>query len=290
MLPSLMPVVLGAFADADEAVRAAAGFCVGQFAEHLIPDVLAYHQQMMQVLLEQLPATKEGKVQDRIIYALQVYVENMDEQEVLPYLAPTCEQLVLLLMSAQGAKARIGCVTALSSAAVVAKRQFAPFAPKVLGLLKTAMEQTADQHLELRAVATECAGSVARAIGQDFGPYLETFCQLVLAGQELDFAELQEASFHFFMHLAAAMEAGFAPLLPDVVKLCIDAVEEDVLVPVEVSADPLDGMDSDEDAEDLARARELAIPAGALERQIAAAGCLREMAVSCPAAFLPHLG
>merc|ERR1719409_1200238 len=78
------------------------------------------------------------------------------------------------------------------------------------------------------------------------------------------------------------MEAGFAPLLPNVVKLCVDAVEEDVLVPVGASGtDPLDGMDSDEDAEDLARARELAVPAGALERQIAAAGCLREMAASC---------
>ena len=35
--------------------------------------------------------------------------------------------------------------------------------PQVLGLLKSAMEQTADQHLELRAVATECAGAVAKA-------------------------------------------------------------------------------------------------------------------------------
>ena len=129
-------------------------------------------------------------------------------------------------------------------------------------------------------MATECAGSVARAIGQDFGPYLETFCQLVLAGQELDYAELQEASFHFFMHLAAAMEAGFAPLLPNVVKLCVDAVEEDVLVPVGASGtDPLDGMDSDEDAEDLARARELAIPVRGAQGPIISTRYLRIFAV-----------
>ena len=47
-------------------------------------EVLRYHAETMGVLLEQLGATKEGKVNERICYALQVYVESMDEEEVQP--------------------------------------------------------------------------------------------------------------------------------------------------------------------------------------------------------------
>ena len=57
-----MPVVLGAFRDADEAVRAAAGFCAGQFAEFLIPDVLGYHQQMMQARHRPLLRCKRASI------------------------------------------------------------------------------------------------------------------------------------------------------------------------------------------------------------------------------------
>lgn len=306
MLGTLLPSVLPAFSDPDPGVRMAAGFCVGQFAEFLQPEILLHADQTITALVAQIDELMPGELRceetaqthvvDRMCYALQVYVESMDEEDVRPYLEGVARRFELRLVSPNSSKkAMTSAILGLTACAQSAKRSFAPLALRVLTAMRRAMEQSADEWLEVRAAATDCVGVIVAAISpEEFAAassacgQLEGFCILVLQGMALDEPELREMSFRFFANLATAMKAGFHRMLEQVFKLCMETLEgrtcRDICDSVK---DPYAGLDPEEDAEDARRMREMRVPAGLLNEQLAAGHCLRSLVEASGAAFLP---
>lgn len=121
-LGPILHIVLGALRDPEQMVRGAASFALGQFAEHLQPEIVSHYESVLPCILNALEdASDEVKVilpegismevhfhhsvflvllmhhlhmqQEKSYYALAAFCENMGE-EILPFVDPLMGKLL----------------------------------------------------------------------------------------------------------------------------------------------------------------------------------------------------
>jgi hypothetical protein len=78
-------------------VRGAASFALGQFAEHLQPEINEYYERVLPCIFTVL-SDPVPEVQEKAFYSLAAFCENLKE-EILPYLAPLMDKLLEALQS-----------------------------------------------------------------------------------------------------------------------------------------------------------------------------------------------
>lgn len=181
-------------------------------------------------------------------------------RSLLPSLVPS-----LVAVLARGSpETQHAALGALASAAVASGPAFAPHAPAVLPALSHFMQATGggagqqQQHpssavasqeaLRLRARATEAAGVVAACLGREgAGPLLNEMVPVMLAGFDLDDAELREYTHGALANVAALLGPGAAPLLPRAVPAALASLAADDGACGESDEDEEDADDDDDD-------------------------------------------
>jgi len=155
-------------------------------------------------------------------------------RSTLPSLVPS-----LVAVLARGSpETQHAALGALASAAVASGPAFAPHAPAVLPALSHFMQATGSssagstsagqEALRLRARATEAAGVVAACLGREgAGPLLNEMVPVMLAGFDLDDAELREYTHGALANVAALLGPGAAPLLPRAVPAALASLAAD---------------------------------------------------------------
>lgn len=202
-----------------------------------------------------------GRGAAQACYAIEVLLDAMEDEEeeeggaaanggaapgsssgaalvrsLLPQLVPS----LVAVLSRGAPETQHAALGALASAAVASGPAFAPHAPAVLPALSHFMQATGgaggsaaaaaagQEALRLRARATEAAGVVAACLGREgAAPLLNEMVPVMLAGFDLDDAELREYTHGALANVAALLGPGAAPLLPRAVPAALASLAAD---------------------------------------------------------------
>ncbi|KAI9071084.1 hypothetical protein K1719_046949 [Acacia pycnantha] len=281
---------LGSF---QKMVRGAASFALGQFAEHLQPEIVSHYESVLPCILNALEDASD-EVKEKSYYALAAFCENMGE-EILPFLDPLMERLLAALQNS-ARNLQETCMSAIGSIASAAEQAFIPYAERVLELMKNFMVLTNDEDLRARARATELVGIVAMSVGKTrMEPILPSYIEAAISGFGLEFSELREYTHGFFSNVAEILDDSFAQYLPHVVPLAFSSCNLDDGSAVDIddsddeNANGFGGVSSDDEAHDEPRARNISIRTGVLDEKAAATQALGLFAQHSKSAYAPYL-
>ncbi|KAG6541698.1 hypothetical protein Mapa_016963 [Marchantia paleacea] len=295
-LVGVLNLVLEALKDSEQLVRGAASFALGQFAEHLQPEIVEHYERVLPCIFNVL-SDPVPEVQEKAYYALAAFCENLKE-EILPYLGQLMERLLEALQSHRR-DLQETCMSAIGSAAAAAESSFIPYTERVLQILQNFMISTKDEDLPVRARATELVGIVGLAVGKGvIEPVLPNFIEAAIAGFTLDFSELREYSHGFFSNVAEILEEGLVPYLPRLVPLALAScnLDDGTALDFDDSGDEADmsnglgGLSSDDENEsDNKRVRNISVRTGVLDEKAAATQALGLFALHTKKAFMPYM-
>lgn len=221
--------------DPNAPVRNGALFALGQFSEHLQPDISKYADEVLPLLFEflhQLVAQirssgEEPKHFDRMFYALETYCENLDDA-IVPHLPVLMERLFETLSPTNSVHLRELALSAVSSTASAAKQNMLPYFEQIIKGLQTYLVLTEDEDIvALQPQAIDTLATIARTIGREnFLPL--TSDTMAFALNVLDAAEepeLRRSLYNLLASLAEVVNAEMGPVLPKIVERMLDSVK-----------------------------------------------------------------
>lgn len=234
-LSQLLDCIKVGIVDQNSVVRNAALFALGQFSEHLQPDISKFANEVLPILFEflhqlcgQLRAGgAEPKHIDRMFYALETYTENL-EDAIVPHLPVLMERLFEALNPKNSVHLRELALSTVSSTALAAKENMLPYFDTIIkGLQMYLVETTDEDTLALRPQAIDTLASMARTIGKaNFLPLANdtmTFSLSLLA--TASDPELRSSLYNLLAALAEVVNAEMAPVLPQIVTRMLDTVK-----------------------------------------------------------------
>ncbi|XP_018320441.1 importin-4 isoform X2 [Agrilus planipennis] len=242
-------------------VRNAALFALGQFAEHLQPEISKYASELLPVLfqyLSQIYAHMENDKTEppslnRMFYALETFCENLDDG-LLPYLPTLMERMLTALnpnhWSMQLKKTAFETVSAAASAA---KEGMLPYFPKLLEIINVYLSVDADNdNYHLRSEALECLATLAQSIGnENFKPLAaETMKLGMQILEKSDDPDTRRSVYMLFASLASVMKEELSPILPQVVEQMINTIQSSEGIETHYADDEKDGADIYDDLSD----------------------------------------
>ncbi|KAG0485277.1 hypothetical protein HPP92_009356 [Vanilla planifolia] len=291
-LGNALHIVLAALKDHEQMVKGAASFALGQFAEHLQPEILSHSTAVLPCIRDALDDASE-EVKEKSYYALAAFCEDMGE-EILPYLDPLMGKLVATVQSGPR-NMQETCMSAIGSIAVAAEKAFIPYAEKILNLMKNFMVLTADEDLRSRTRATELVGIVALAVGRHrMEPILQPYIQEAISGFALDYSELREYTHGFFSNMAELLGDGFSQYLSHVIPLAFSSCYLDDGSAIDIDdSDSIDngfgGVSSDDDTFDEPRVRNISVRTGLLDEKASATHAIGLFALHTKKSFAPYV-
>lgn len=128
--------------DSSPIVRNAALYALGQFSEHLQPEISQYSSELLPVLFEYLNQVclyikqekKEPHAIGRMFYALEMFCENLHES-ILPYLPKLMERLLNILNADTSANVKEFTLSAVGAAACASKEHMLPYFATIINIL-----------------------------------------------------------------------------------------------------------------------------------------------------------
>ncbi|KAJ8963724.1 hypothetical protein NQ317_011346 [Molorchus minor] len=261
-LEPFLKCVCSAIHNPNAVVRNAALFALGQFAEHLQPEISKYASELLPVLFEclsqiftQMEIEKEGPTSlDRLFYALETFCENLDEG-LMPYLPALMERLFVALdPNGFSMQLKRVALSTLGSAASAVKEGMLPYFKKIIEVLNLYINSDPNTDLhQLQCYAIESLAVVAQFIGaENFKPLAAESLQLGL--RILDSTEdpdIKKSVYALFAALSIVMKDEIRSALPKIVKEMIESIQSSEGIVTHYEEDDKDEIDvyefSDED-------------------------------------------
>ncbi|KAF7274386.1 importin-4-like [Rhynchophorus ferrugineus] len=217
-------------------VRNAALFALGQFAEHLQPDISHYAAELLPVLFEflgqvmqQMQMKQESPSFDRLFYALETFCENLEDR-LMPYLPTLMERLFAALDPAAGFSFQLKRValSAVGAAATAVKEGIVPYFPRIKELLNIyILVDPNSEKSDVQSYALETLAVVAQFIGpENFKPHAEEYVGIGL--KLLDVTQdpdLKKSIYALFAALSIVVKEDISPILPKVVNAMIESIQ-----------------------------------------------------------------
>nr|CAD7264449.1 unnamed protein product [Timema shepardi] len=215
-------------------VRNAALFALGQFSEHLQPEISHYASELLPVLFDYLSQLcsqlqnngKEPPGVDRMFYALEMFCENLGD-ELLPYLPTLMERIFTALSPTNSVHLRELALSAVGATANAAKEGMVPYFPRVIEYLKTylAHDQT-DETMCLQVQAVDTLGVLARTVGSEtFLPLAKESIQLGLKlVSGTDDPDLRKSVYGLFGSISTVLKEDMSSVLPTIVELMLGSL------------------------------------------------------------------
>uniref|UniRef100_A0A8C5GNY9 Importin 4 n=1 Tax=Gouania willdenowi TaxID=441366 RepID=A0A8C5GNY9_GOUWI len=172
MLSTMLQTVCRNLSDSDQVVRSAALFALGQFSEHLQPEVSKYCSELMPLLLGYLSSLSDMKVGHvtKAFYALENFMENLGE-DIEPYLPTLMDTMLSALNNTDNMKIKVLSVSAIGAIANAAKDLLVPYFPPVIESLKGFLTSQDERLISSVYLPSDTLSVLARTIGKDvFGP------------------------------------------------------------------------------------------------------------------------
>lgn len=315
-LEPLLRCVCAAIDNPQPVVRNAALFALGQFAEHLQPEISQYASELLPVLFEclnkifqQMEAEKKDPPSlDRLFYALESFCENLDG-ELIPYLPVLMERLFTALdpnFSKFSLQLKRVALSTLGSTVSAVKDGILPYFHKIIGILNVYINADPQSNLfELQCYAIEALALVAQFIGPEhFKPLAEGTIQFSMKLlKETEDPDVKKSLYALFAALSIVIKEEFKPILSEVVSSMLESIqssegivthyEEEEKDDLDVYGELSDDEDVEEDiestsSEDSAACR-YSVENAYNEEKEQACLALREICINTGTAFLPYI-
>lgn len=256
MLSSMLQTVCRSLSDNNQVVRSAALFALGQFSEHLQPDVSKFHAELMPLLHGYLSAVNQTKVghMTKAFYALENFLENLGP-EIEPYLPTLMETMLSALNSAENLKLKELAVSAIGAIANAAKEMLVPYFPPIIESLKGFLTDTSEEMRTLQTQALDTLSVLARTVGKEvFSPLAAECVQLGLnLTDAVDDPDLRRCTYSLFSAVSEVSPECLAPHLTPITTVMLLSLRSTEGVTAHLDEDKqfvlLDDDDADEGEE-----------------------------------------
>ncbi|KAJ4925597.1 hypothetical protein JOQ06_018323 [Pogonophryne albipinna] len=254
MLSSVLQTVCQSLSDSNQVVRSASLFALGQFSEHLQPEVSKYCAELMPLLLGYLSSLNQAKVGHvtKAFYALENFMENLGA-DIEPYLPTLMETMLSALNNAESLKIKELAVSAIGAIANAAKELLVPYFPPVIESLKGFLTTTSEEMRSLQTQSLDTLSVLARAIGKDvFSPLAAECVRLGLnLTDTIDDPDLRRCTYSLYSAVSTVSPDCLTPHLPAITTIMLLALKSNEGITAHVEEDKtfvlLDDDDDDDD-------------------------------------------
>lgn len=300
MLSSMLQTVCQSLSDSNQVVRSAGLFALGQFSEHLQPEVSKYSAELMPLLLGYMSALNNSKIGHvtKAFYALENFLENLGS-EIEPYLPTLMETMLTALNTAESLKLKELAVSAIGAIANAAKEMLVPYFTPVIESLKGFLTATTEDMRSLQTQALDTLSVLARTIGKDvFSPLAAECVQLGLnLTDAIDDPDLRRCTYSLFSAVSTVSPDCLTPHLSAITTIILLSLKSTEGVTTHLDEDRqfilLDEEDTDdvtlEDEGDIDRDDGFCVENAYIDEKEDSCDALGEIAFNTGAAFLPFL-
>ncbi|TNN84731.1 Importin-4 [Liparis tanakae] len=254
MLSSMLQTVCQSLSDTNQVVRSASLFALGQFSEHLQPEVSKYCEELMPLLLGYLSSLNQAKVGHvtKAFYALENFMENLGDG-IAPYLPTLMDTMLSALNNAESLKIKELAVSSIGAIANAAKELLVPYFTPVIESLKSFLTATTEEMRSLQAQSLDTLSVLARTIGNDvFRPLAAECVQLGLnLTDTIDDPELRRCTYSLFSAVATVSPDCLTPHLTSITTIMLLALKSTEGIMAHTEEDKtfvlLDDDDDDDD-------------------------------------------
>ncbi|XP_074478181.1 importin-4 isoform X2 [Sebastes fasciatus] len=311
LLASVLQTVCQSLSDSNQVVRSASLFALGQFSEHLQPEVSKYCAELMPLLLGYLSSLNQAKVGHvtKAFYALENFMENLGA-DIEPYLPTLMETMLSALNNAESLKIKELAVSAIGAIANAAKELLVPYFPPVIESLKGFLTTTTEEMRSLQTQSLDTLSVLARTIGKDvFSPLAAECIQLGLnLTDTIDDPDLRRCTYSLYSSVSTVSPECLTPHLTAITTVMLLALKSNEGITAHVEEDKtfvLLDDDDDDDKEEEGKAGEdfledesetdiddvagFSVENAYIDEKEDACDALGEIAFSTGAAFQPFL-
>ncbi|KAI4900020.1 hypothetical protein NFI96_023285 [Prochilodus magdalenae] len=253
MLSSMLQTVCRSLSDSNQVVRSAGLFALGQFSEHLQPEVSKYHAELMPLLLGYMSSLNEAKIGHvtKAFYALENFIENLGN-DIEPYLTTLMDTMLSALNNTDNLKLKELAVSAIGAIANAAKETLVPYFPPVIESLKGFLTDTREEMRSLQTQALDTLSVLARTIGRDvFSPLAAECVQLGLKLTDaVDDPDLRRCTYSLFSAVSTQSPESLNPHLTAITTLMLMSLKSTEGVTAHVEEDKQFVLLDEEDDED----------------------------------------
>ncbi|KAG7488719.1 hypothetical protein MATL_G00036610 [Megalops atlanticus] len=216
MLSSVLQVVYQSLSDSSQMVHSAGLFALGQFSEHLQPEISKYSAELIPLLLGYISGLDQAKTVhiSKVFYALENFLENLGEG-IQPYLPTLMETMLATLSSSDSLKMKVLSVSAIGAIANAAKEMLVPYFPTVIDSLRGFLMDTQEEVRSLQTQALDTLSVLARTVGEDvFRPLAAEYVQLGLKlTDSVDDPDLRRCTYSLFSAVSSVSPESLTPHL-----------------------------------------------------------------------------
>ncbi|KAM8730911.1 importin-4 isoform 1-T1 [Acanthopagrus schlegelii] len=311
MLSSMLQTVCQSLSDSNQVVRSAGLFALGQFSEHLQPEVSKYCSDLMPLLLGYLSSCSQAKVGHvtKAFYALENFMENLGA-DIEPYLPTLMETMLSALNNTENLKIKELAVSAIGAIANAAKELLVPYFPPVIESLKGFLTTTTEEMRSLQTQSLDTLSVLARTIGNDvFSPLAAECVRLGLnLTDTIDDPDLRRCTYSLYSAVSTVSPDCLTPHLTAITTVMLLALKSNEGITAHLEEDKtfvlLDEDDDDDNNEgekdvddfleddtetDIHDVAGFSVENAYIDEKEDACDALGELAFSTGAAFQPFL-
>ncbi|KAH3769238.1 hypothetical protein DPMN_170487, partial [Dreissena polymorpha] len=310
-LHAVLQCVCKGLSDPEPLVRNSALFAMGQFSEHLQPDISKYASEVLPLLFQYLlqvsqDADRNPRGLTRSYYALEMFCQNLGK-DIEPYLPKLMEHLLTVLKTSVGLRPKELAISAIGATASAAEKLICPYFEEIINQFRCYLATTdGDEDMfKLQIQAIDTLGVLARCVGTEmFQPLtkesIEFGLNLLNTAEDPDqrrciyglFAALStllkvnmgpylETMMHFMLLSLRSNEGVKAHVKEESSSFLFDDAEFDTECDIEAEEDEAEG-----DMSDIAG---ISVENAYMEEKEDTAVAIGEIAVNAGVSFLPFL-
>uniref|UniRef100_A0A665X5G6 TOG domain-containing protein n=1 Tax=Echeneis naucrates TaxID=173247 RepID=A0A665X5G6_ECHNA len=250
MLSSVLQTVCCSLSDSDQVVRCAGLFALGQFSEHLQPEVSKYYADLMPLLLGYLSSLNQAKIGHvtKAFYALENFMENLGS-DIEPYLPTLMDTMLSALNNTENFKIKELTVSAIGAIANAAKELLVPYFPPVIESLKGFLTTTTEDMRALQTQSFDTLSVLARTIGKDvFSPLAAECIHLGLnLTDTIDDPDLRRCTYSLYSAVSTVTPDCLTPHLTAITTVMLLALKSNEGITVKSQDKTFVLLDDDED-------------------------------------------
>lgn len=254
MLKSVLQTVCQSLSHSSEVVRSAGLFALGQFSEHLQPEVSRFCSELMPLLLGYISSLNQAKIGHvtKAFYALENFMENLGA-DIEPYLPTLMDTMLSALNNTDNLKLKELAVSAVGAIANAAKELLVPFFTPVIDSLKGFLTTTTEEMRSLQTQSLSTLSVLARTVGKDvFSPLAAECVQLGLNLTDTnDDPDLRRCTYSLYSAVSTVSPECLTPHLTAITTVMLFALKSSEGITAHLEEDKtfvlLDDDDGDEE-------------------------------------------
>eukprot|EP00697_Spironema_sp_BW2_P012635 gnl/Spiro4/29236_TR14301_c0_g1_i1.p1 gnl/Spiro4/29236_TR14301_c0_g1~~gnl/Spiro4/29236_TR14301_c0_g1_i1.p1 ORF type:complete len:1062 (-),score=270.33 gnl/Spiro4/29236_TR14301_c0_g1_i1:87-2870(-) len=223
-MEELMPEVVRGLQDPVPVVVSACLFALSEFSQYLQPTIFDYHASVLPLVFNLLDSTVH-KVIKRSVFTLEHFILGSESSVIVLYLQPLMQSLCRFVDSSDPVLQLMtfSCIGAIAAAS---EQNFVPYLPQVIPMFSSYLDVTDNQHLRLRAKATESLGQFLHCGGREHCSLelIHSILTRAKAGFALEFSELNEMTYSLVANVCLVLKADFAVYLPEFMELMTNSL------------------------------------------------------------------